>query len=146
MKKRINQSLITNKKNNVMINRNLPGKKKDTYIYTEADLGEGILEEGINPSYYATTNDFIEDNILRYNIMPTEFESKNYGLEIVNVEDDFNYSYYLWVNIFRITTYLHSDNLFTKNDIFVEILNIFVYHKFKNITFKGLAQFTISQG
>lgn len=95
MKRKINQSLTTNKINNNMIHSNLPGKKKDTYIYTEADLGVGILEEGINPSYYTTTSDFIEDNILQFSIMPSEIDNKNSGLEIVNVEDDFNYSYYL---------------------------------------------------
>lgn len=93
MKKKLTPLITTVKKNNNMNHSNLPDKKKDTYIYTEADLGEGILEEGINPSYYV--NDNTEEYLIQYNITPTEVENKNYGLEIVNVEDDFNYSYYL---------------------------------------------------
>ena len=95
MKKRLNPLITTVKKNNNMNHSNLPDKKKDTYIYTEADLGEGILEEGINPSYYSISYENINEFSLKYNNTPTEAENKNYGLEIVNVEDDFNYSYYL---------------------------------------------------
>ena len=85
----------SNKKSTTMTNSNLPGKKNHIYVYTEADLGEGILDEGVNPSYYASVNENIEIQEVDNNFRSTSAEIKNYGLEIINVEEDFNYAYYL---------------------------------------------------
>ena len=88
-------SLKSNKKSSTMTNNNLPGKKNDIYVYTEADLGEGILDEGVDPSYYATANENFEIQEVDNNFRLTTAEIKNYGSEIINVEEDFNYAYYL---------------------------------------------------
>ena len=92
-----NTALLTLKssKKNTMTNSNQASKKKSIYIYTEADLGEGILDEGVNPSYYTTSIDNIEATNQDYKVVTSLVEIKNYGLKIVNVEEDFNYAYYL---------------------------------------------------
>ena len=92
-----NTALLTLKssKKNTMTNSNQASKKKNIYIYTEADLGEGILDEGVNPSYYTTSIDNIEATNQDYKVVTSLVEIKNYGLKIVNVEEDFNYAYYL---------------------------------------------------
>lgn len=96
MKKKLNLfSAKSNKKGSTMTHSNLHGNKKDIYIYTEADLGEGILDEGVDPSYYASTIENNEIHEMGYNFKSDSTEIKNYSLEKINVEEDFNYAYYL---------------------------------------------------
>ena len=96
MKKKISiLSTKSNNKSSTMTNRNIPGKTKGIYIYTEADLGEGILDEGVDPSYYASGNENNEINKVDYNFESISAENRNYTLEKINVEEDFNYAYYL---------------------------------------------------
>ncbi len=54
MRKQTTANYVANTANQFKQTRkNLPGKKNPRYIYTEEDLGEGILEAGIS-SYYST--------------------------------------------------------------------------------------------
>lgn len=78
-----------------MTNSSQFNKKKIVYIYTEADLGEGILDEGVNPAYYTASNENVEASNNSDNVVSNFVENKNNRLEIVNVEEDFNYAYYL---------------------------------------------------
>ncbi|MEO6540795.1 MAG: hypothetical protein ABIN74_07400 [Ferruginibacter sp.] len=60
MRKQTHKSIIVNNVNQFKDGRkNMPAKKNPRYIYTEADLGEGILDVGI-PSFYKTDQ---QDNI-----------------------------------------------------------------------------------
>ena len=96
MKKKLSLlSTKSNKKNSIMTNSNLTDYKKNIYIYTEADLGEGILDEGVDPSYYTSAKENIETYEVEHNFKSISVENKNYGLEKINVEEDFNYAYYL---------------------------------------------------
>lgn len=92
-----NSALFTLKssKKNTMTNSSQFNKKKIVYIYTEADLGEGILDEGVNPAYYTASNENVEASNNSDNVVSNFVENKNNRLEIVNVEEDFNYAYYL---------------------------------------------------
>ena len=94
MKKKLNQlSTKSIKKNSIMTNSNLP--YENNYIYTEADLGEGILDEGVDPSYYASAKENNEIHVVKHNFKSIVVENKSYGLDNINVEEDFNYAYYL---------------------------------------------------
>ncbi len=42
--------------------RNTPAKKNPRYIYTEADLGEGILDVGVTTSYLRRLRDQLESS------------------------------------------------------------------------------------
>ena len=96
MKKKLSLlSTKSNKKNSTMTSSNLPDNKKNIYIYTEADLGEGILDEGVDPSYYTCARENTEIYEVESNFKFISIENKNYGLEKINVEEDFNYAYYL---------------------------------------------------
>lgn len=88
-------STKSNKKNSTMTNNNLSAINNGLYIYTEADLGEGILDEGVDPSFYASANEHVGTSELAFSFKSIAEESKSYGLEIINVEEDFNYAYYL---------------------------------------------------
>lgn len=49
MKKQMNNDFISSRPDELKLNRKpSPDTKKPTYIYTEEDLGEGILDAGIS--------------------------------------------------------------------------------------------------
>ena len=95
MKKNAVFFTVKSNKKKTMINSKQASKKKNNYIYTEADLGEGILDEGVNPAYYTAHNENLDTGFSCNNIISNLLFNKNNGLEIVNVEEDFNYAYYL---------------------------------------------------
>ena len=76
-----------------MSNKYSASKKNKQYIYTEADLGEGILEEGVTVQYASLQK---VSNINKSNAdvyMPDSLPNKN-SREVVNIEEDFSYAYY----------------------------------------------------
>lgn len=48
-----NFSVVSNNQANQLsiIRKNTEGKKNVKYVYTEKDLGEGLLEAGVSPGY-----------------------------------------------------------------------------------------------
>ena len=54
-KQSIKNSLVSNsqKITYTSVRKNEAGKKTTRYIYTEKDLGEGLLDVGVTPSYTA---------------------------------------------------------------------------------------------
>lgn len=69
-------------------------KKNKQYIYTEADLGEGLLDEGVSVEQANfqknNTHNKINDGIFVMD-MP---QSKNCVKEMLNIEEDFSFTYY----------------------------------------------------
>ncbi len=69
-------------------------KKQVQYIYTEADLGEGLLDEGIELPYkiiLKNTKFQLVKSIADAMDMPL-YRNKN--VEVPNVAEDFSYAYY----------------------------------------------------
>lgn len=65
--------------------------KSNKYIYTEADLGEGLLDEGVTYPYQLDT---IEQNhTLNYDIALIK-TTQSIKPGVPNVQDDFSYTYY----------------------------------------------------
>lgn len=65
------------------------GSKSKKYIYTEKDLGEGLLEEGVtNPYFLENTNTVNIDNF------SNSLKSNNLLRDGINVQEDFTYVYY----------------------------------------------------
>lgn len=64
--------------------------KTKKYIYTEEDLGEGLLEEGVtNPYFLDCTNS--GNNDLLFN---NDLKDSTLSKEVPNVQEDFTYAYY----------------------------------------------------
>ncbi len=66
------------------------GLKTKKYIYTEEDLGEGLLEEGVINPYFLQSSKNITvqnstDNFLKMSLL---------NKESINVQEDFTYVYY----------------------------------------------------
>ncbi len=83
-----------NKKNDIMLTKQLASKKQKQYIYTEADLGEGILDIGVSMKYLTVKKD---NRVKKANgtIYPmTILQNKNNLRAVLNMESDFNYAYY----------------------------------------------------
>lgn len=64
--------------------------KTKKYVYTEKDLGEGLLDEGVtNPYFLQTTNKTTRQNLsaklLKFSLLCKES---------INVQEDFTYVYY----------------------------------------------------
>ena len=84
----------TNKKNDIMLTKQSSTKKQKQYIYTEADLGEGILDAGVSVKYLTGKKDngVKKANAAIYSMdMP---QNKNNLRAVLNIESDFNYAYY----------------------------------------------------
>jgi hypothetical protein len=52
MKKHIEPVINTYKMKNQMLTKNTTGKKSTPYLYTESDLGEGLLHAGVSQFYW----------------------------------------------------------------------------------------------
>lgn len=52
MKKDIEPLINDHKIKDQMLTKNTTGKKSSTYIYTESDLGEGLLHAGVSQFYW----------------------------------------------------------------------------------------------
>ena len=68
-------------------------KKSKQYIYTEADLGEGILDEGVTVQYASLQKVSNVDKSNADAYMLDSLPNKN-SREVVNIEEDFSYAYY----------------------------------------------------
>ncbi len=69
-------------------------KKQVQYIYTEADLGEGLLDEGVELPYKIILRDRkfqLDKSIADAIDMPIY---RNNNEEMPNVAEDFSYAYY----------------------------------------------------
>lgn len=69
-------------------------RKQVQYIYTEADLGEGLLDAGVELPYQIILRDRkfqLFESIADAMDMPLY---KNKNLEVPNVAEDFSYAYY----------------------------------------------------
>lgn len=80
MKKQTDLTTINaSKKKFTMPAGHLSNNKNKHYIYTEEDLGEGILNEGVSLLYSTS-----------------EKENMSQAGKVLNVEEDFSYAYYCW--------------------------------------------------
>ena len=63
--------------------------KPKKYVYTEKDLGEGLLEEGVSHAYFVDINRTTNNNV-------NSSQVKNNSLlrDCINVQEDFTYVYY----------------------------------------------------
>ncbi len=68
-------------------------KKNKQYIYTEADLGEGILEEGVSVEYTILQKVSNRYKSVADAHMLDSLQNKN-NREVVNIDEDFSYAYY----------------------------------------------------
>lgn len=76
-----------------MSRKYLASKKNKQYIYTEADLGEGILDEGVTVQYASLQK---ISNVNKSNAdvyVMNSLPNKN-NRKVVNLEEDFSYAYY----------------------------------------------------
>ena len=70
-----------------MLTKHLSPKKNNQYIYTEADLGEGLLDEGVRVRNVNNTKGK-NGNIYTANM------SKNTTTSLFNIEEDLGFTYY----------------------------------------------------
>lgn len=68
-------------------------KKSKQYIYTEADLGEGILDEGVTAQNISLQKESIINKNSADSYMLDMLQNKN-TREVVNIDEDFSYAYY----------------------------------------------------
>lgn len=93
-KKAILAILKINKKKGNKPNFSLLSNIRQQYIYTEADLGEGLLDEGIEVPYKTPKreNKFqIRSSVADAMDMPLY---RTRSMEVPNVDEDFSYVYY----------------------------------------------------
>jgi hypothetical protein len=95
MKKQVALTTIkAQNKNGTKPARHLSNTKCQRYIYTEADLGEGILDEGVSQSYSTNQkyNTLQGANAIVYTM--EAIGNKTIRMDVPNVEEDFSYTYY----------------------------------------------------
>ena len=69
-------------------------RKKVQYIYTEADLGEGLLDEDVELPYKIILRD------RKFQLVNSNADAmdmplyRNNNVEVLNVAEDFSYAYY----------------------------------------------------
>lgn len=68
----------------------LTKSKLKKYIYTESDLGEGLLDEGV---YYPNNITKSKDATF-INLEMADKKIDSHKLRVPNVQEDFTYSYY----------------------------------------------------
>ena len=70
---------------------NQTGKiKSQKYIYTEQDLGEGLLDEGVNYSYTADNKFNLHNDIFNDSELKGSFLMR----DVPNVREDLTYEFY----------------------------------------------------
>lgn len=72
-----------------MLTKHLSPKKNNQYIYTEADLGEGLLDEGVRVRNVNNTKGK-NGNIYTANMN----KNKNTTTSLFNIEEDLGFTYY----------------------------------------------------
>ena len=66
--------------------------KSKKYIYTEEDLGEGLLDEGVTFPYELDSMADVKSKKRAYQF--TDNNSSIYTPEVPNVQEDLTYAYY----------------------------------------------------
>ena len=72
-----------------MLTKHLSPKKNNQYIYTEADLGEGLLDEGV---LVRNTSNKKDKNESIYAVNANQ--NKNATISFFNIEEDLGFTYY----------------------------------------------------
>ena len=89
------KNTITDKKQFAMRNNKSTDKKSKKYIYTEADLGEGLLDAGVTYPY-DSREVILNRQEGTNNLFDIAAKNNNlYNAESPIVQNDFSYSYYL---------------------------------------------------
>ncbi len=72
-----------------LLSKSLSTSFLSNYVYTEADLGEGILHAGVDESYFSTTK-----NSSNYCSTMYYAGKQNENMLVPNVGEDLSYAYY----------------------------------------------------